>query len=132
MSRLAMTILVALLVSSGHTVAQNQTLKAAMRSKLASSEPLLEAVVRADFATISASAEELSRISRTEIISWQSAAQTEYLKQATLFMLSVQGLGEAAADRDGEAALREYTNLVSSCTHCHAHVRKVRVVKLTP
>jgi cytochrome c556 len=124
---IATTLLVALLVGSGHSSAQNPTLKTAMRLKLTSSQPLLEAVVKADFAAITRSAEALSRISNTEIISWQSAAQTEYLKQATMFMLSVQGLGDAAANRDVEAALREYTNLVSSCTRCHAHVRRSQV-----
>ncbi len=124
----ATAILVTLVVGSGHPSAQNPTLKTAMRSKLANTRPLLEAIVTADFAAIARSSQALSRISNTEIISWQSAAQTEYLKQATLFMLSVQGLGVAAADRDIEAALREYTNLVSSCTRCHAHVRKSRAI----
>ena len=112
----------------GYSSAQNPTLKTAMRSKLLNAQPLLEAVVTADFAAIGRSADALNRISETEIVSWQVNPQPEFKKQAMSFVLAVQGLREAAAKRDIDAALAEYTELVSSCTRCHAHVRRSRVV----
>ena len=108
--------------------AQNPTLKTAMRTKLLNAQPLLEAVVTADFAAITRAAGALDRISETEIVSWQANPQPEYRKQAMSFVLAVQGLREAAAKRDIDGALAEYTELVSSCTRCHAHVRRSHVV----
>jgi cytochrome c556 len=99
-----------------------------MRTKLLNAQPLLEAVVTADFAAIGRLADALNRISETELVSWQVNPQPEYKKQAMSFVLAVQGLREAAAKRDIDAVLAEYTELVSSCTRCHAHVRRSRVV----
>ena len=117
-----------LALASGHSSAQNPTLKTAMRDKLVNAQRLLEAVVAVDYVAIDRSAAALSRISETEIGSWQSGPQPEYLNQAMLFLSSVQGLREAAGKRDINAALTEYTGLVSSCARCHAHVRRSRVI----
>jgi hypothetical protein len=110
--------------------AQNPTIKTAMRTKLLNAQPLLEAVVTEDFVAIGRSADALNRISETEIVSWQANPQPEYRRQAMSFVLAVQGLREAAAKRDIDTALTEYTELVSSCTRCHAHVRRSRVVSV--
>lgn len=114
--------------AAGYSSAQNPTLQTAMRTKLHSAQPLLEAVVTADFEAIGRSAYALNRISETEIATWQLNPEPEYKKQAMSFILAVQGLREAAATRDIDATLAEYTELVSSCTRCHAHVRRSRVV----
>jgi cytochrome c556 len=124
----ALTLAAVLVAVSVHSSAQNPTLKTAMRAKVAGTQGLFEAVVTADYATITRSADALSRISETEIVSWQSAAQSEYLKQATQFVLSIRGLREASQRRDIEAVLAEYSALVSSCTRCHAFVRRTRTV----
>jgi hypothetical protein len=91
----------------------------AMRDKLSHTQQLLEAIVTADFPAIDRHAERLSRISYAEIGSWQANAQPDYVQQAVLFLSSVQGLREAAAKRNGDLALQEYTALVSSCVRCH-------------
>jgi cytochrome c556 len=122
---LSAAVLFAMSVSSS---AQNPTLKSAMRDKVTSTRGLLEAVVAADYAAIGRTADALSRISETEIVSWQSAVQTEYLKQANQFVLSVRDLREASMRRDLEGVLAAYTTLAASCTRCHAHVRRSRTV----
>jgi hypothetical protein len=125
----ALMLASALLIASGYSSsAQNPTLKTAMRGKLVNAQALLEAVVTADYAAIGHAADALSRISETEIASWQARPEPEYMKQATSFLLSVQGLRAAAAERDIHGALAEYTALVSSCTRCHTNVRSSRVV----
>jgi cytochrome c556 len=126
-----LTLAAAILVftfAAGYSSAQNPTLKTAMREKLANTQRLLEAVVTADYAAIDRGVAALGRISETEIASWQVGASPEYRKQAMSFVRSVQGLHDAAAKRDIDAALAEYTALVSSCTRCHAYVRSSRVV----
>lgn len=128
--RLALAAVLVFACAERYSLAQNPTLKTAMRTKLLNAQPLLEAVVTADFAAIGRSAEALNRISETEVMSWQVSPQAEYRKQAMSFVLAVRGLREAAAKRDIDAALEEYSELVSSCTRCHAHVRRSRVVSI--
>jgi hypothetical protein len=49
-----------------------------------------------------------------------------------LFVLSVRGLKEAAASRNIDAALHEYTTLTASCVHCHASVRRSKSITYEP
>lgn len=121
-----------LMLAAGHPSAQQPTLRTAMRNKLVDTQRLLEAVVTADYPAIGRSVDALSRISETEIASWQAGAQPEYRKQAMQFVSAVQALHEAAATKDLDAVLTGYTALVSSCTRCHAHVRRMRTVSLKP
>ena len=123
---------VIVVLASGHSAAQNPTLKTAMREKLSNAQGLLEAVVRADYAAMTRSVDALGRISEIEIGTWQAAPAPEYLKQATQFLMSVQGLRKAAEERNVDAALNEYTALISSCTRCHAFVRRARLVMFEP
>lgn len=123
--------LVAVLGTAGPS-AQSPNLKAEMRAKLTNAQQLLGAVVTADYAGIDRYADRLSRISYTEIASWQSSSQPEYVRQAEAFLLSVKGLRDAAAQRNMASASAEYTALVSSCVQCHATVRQSRQVSLTP
>ncbi len=127
---LALGIMVTL--ATGHSSAQNPTLKTAMRDKLVNSQGLLQAMVTADYAAIGRLTNALSRISETEIASWQVGAQPEYRAQAMQFISSVEGLRQAAATRDLDGTLTEYTALVSSCTRCHAHVRTSRLALFEP
>jgi hypothetical protein len=103
--------------------AQSPAFAKAMRQKLANAQGLLEPIVKADFGLIARYAESLSRISETEIASWQTVAQPEYVEQATVFLLSVKGLREAAAAGNMDAVTSEYGRLISSCVKCHAYVR---------
>ena len=123
---------IVLMLASGHVSAQNPTMKTVMRAKLVNTQRLLESLVTADYTAIGRDADALSRITEMEMISWQLAVQPEYAKQATLFVLSVRGLQEAAASRNIDAAVHEYTALVSSCTRCHAHVRRAKTVSYKP
>ena len=64
----------------GEPSAQAPTLRVAMREKLTNTQQLLEAVVRADYPAMARYSEQLSRISYTEIASWQTVAQPEYVR----------------------------------------------------
>ena len=119
-----------LLLAPGHPSAQTMSMKTLMQNKLTEAQRLLGALVAVDYAAISRSANVLGRITETEIVSWQLAAQAEYARQATYFVLSVRGLQDAAAKRNIDAAIADYTTLVSSCTRCHAHVQRVRAASL--
>ena len=131
-ARVVLILSVLLLLAPGQSPAQNPTLKTLMRAKLQNTQRLLESLVTADFAGIQRDADALSRISEKEIVSWQMGVQPEYAKQATFFVLSVRGLQAAAANRNLDAALHEYTTLTSSCVLCHAHVQRIKTVNLKP
>jgi hypothetical protein len=62
-----------LAVGSAHPSGQSPVLQAAMREKLSNTQGLPEAVVRADFASVSKYTDRLSRISEKEIALWQTA-----------------------------------------------------------
>ena len=123
---------VLMLFAPGHAPAQNPSAKTLMRAKLASTQRLLESLVSADYAAIQRDADALGRITEKEIVSWQLGVQPEYAKQATLFVLSVRGLQEAAANRNIDVALHEYTTLTASCVHCHASVRRAKSITYDP
>jgi hypothetical protein len=130
-----MTILAAgvgLALVTGTPAAQPPALKGVMQSKLDSTRALLEPVVRGDFAAIARHVEPLSWISEKEIASWQDAVQPQYTQQAVLFLLSVNGLREAAAAKDMEGVTLEYTTLIASCVRCHTSVNTTRRASFSP
>jgi hypothetical protein len=129
---LALAAILLLAFAAGYSSAQNPTLETVMHDKLVNAQQLLEALVAADYAAIDRGANALSQISETEIATWQVGASPEYRMQAMSFVRSVQGLHDAAANRDIDAALAEYTALVSSCTRCHAHIRRSQTVSFEP
>jgi hypothetical protein len=121
--RIKVVIVCALVaLSTGGPFGQSPGLKPIMREKLENTQRMLEAIVKQDFAAMGRHADSLGRISESEIASWQRTAQADYTKQALLFVLSVNGLREAAAGRNIDAAALEYTTLVSSCVGCHRRI----------
>lgn len=131
-AHLVLAVGVVLLLQSGRAAAQIPTPQTIMRAKLVNTQRLLESLVTADYAAIRRDADALSRITEKEVIAWQLVVQPEYAKQATFFILSVRGLQEAASNRNLDAAIHEYSALVSSCTRCHAHVRRTKAVAYLP
>jgi hypothetical protein len=123
------TVLV--LALGGHdSSAQSQSLRSIMREKLSNTQQLLEGMVTANFTIVDKSADRLAQISYTEMASWQSNAESEYLKQASAFVKAVQGIRKASADRNSGALADEYSNLVNSCVSCHLHVRRMKPIRL--
>jgi hypothetical protein len=120
----------ALTLAGAQSAAQNPTLATSMREKLVNAQLLLGAVVGGDSYEIGRSARALSRISEAEIATWQSAPPPDYANQAVRFLRAVQGLQEAARTRDLEAALAQYTALVTSCARCHAIVRRTQLISI--
>ena len=121
----------ALLALAVQPASGDARMQAIMRSKLANTQSLLKAIVTADYKEIDRAALALNRISETEIVSWQNPPKPDYTAQAMLFMMSVDGLREAARRHDMEAVGAEYSTLVSTCIHCHTYVRDARVASLT-
>jgi hypothetical protein len=134
MARICNIVLVGIFLALGAVQpsagAGGQVMKLAMREKLSNSQGLLEALVAADHTSITRYAGRLSRISETEIASWQESAQPDYVHQATVFLMAVEELNEAAGRQDIGAAATAYTTMVSSCIRCHQHVRTRRMASV--
>jgi hypothetical protein len=126
----ATTVVLGLALGGHNSSAQSPSLRSIMKEKLINSQQLLEGVVRADFTIVDRSADRLARISYTEVASWQSNAQPEYLKQASAFVKAVQGIGKGSADRNSEVVAEEYSKLLNSCVSCHSYVRRMEPIRL--
>ena len=126
-----MTVVLSLSLFAGHdSSAQSPNLRSVMREKLTNTQQLLEGVVTANFTIVDKSADRLAQISYTEVASWQSNAEPEYLKQASAFVKAVQGIHKASADRNSAALADEYSNLVNACVSCHSYVRHMKPIRL--
>jgi hypothetical protein len=106
-------------------------MRAIMHTKLSNTQVLLKAIVTTDYKEIDRAAVALTRISESEIVSWQNPPKREYTDQAMLFMISVDDLREASRKRDIEGVGAAYSNLITTCVHCHAFVRDARVASLS-
>ena len=127
---LGITIVLALALGGTDSSAQSPNLRSIMREKLTNAQQLLEGVVTANFTIVDKSADRLAQISYTEVASWQSNAESEYLKQASAFVKAVQGIRKASADRNSAVVADKYTNLVKSCTSCHSYIRRMKPIRL--
>ena len=124
------TIVLALALGGPDSSAQSPNLRSIMREKLTNAQQLLEGVVTANFTIVDKSTDRLARISYTEVASWQSNAEPEYLKQASAFVKAVQGIRKASADRNSRIVADEYANLLNSCTSCHSYIRRRKPIRL--
>jgi cytochrome c556 len=124
------TIALGLVLGGSVSSAQSPNLRSIMREKLTNAQQLLEGVVTANFAMVDKSADRLAQISYTEVVSWQSNPEPEYLKQASAFVKAVQGIRQASADRNSAVVADNYTNLLNSCVSCHAYIRRMKPIRL--
>jgi cytochrome c556 len=124
------TVVLALALGGHPSSAQSPNLRSAMREKLTNTQQMLEGVVTANFSIVDKSSERLAQISYTEVASWQSSPEAEYLKQASAFVKAVQGIRKASADRNSAVVADNYTNLLNSCVSCHAYIRRMKPIRL--
>jgi hypothetical protein len=128
--RIALFSLLLLLAPGVGPASGDLRMRAIMHTKLSNTQVLLKAIVTADYKEIDRAAAALTRISETEIASWQNPPKREYTDQAMFFMTSVDDLREASRKRDIEGVGGAYTNLIATCVHCHTYVRDARVAAM--
>lgn len=104
------------------------TTREVMRSKLDSSQKVLEGIATEDFATITASAQRLVVLS--QVAGWQSRQTPEYKQLTAEFRRQAESLVKAAKDGNAEAASLAWFQLTISCVNCHKHIRSSRTVSV--
>jgi hypothetical protein len=125
---LALTALVTALGAAAPS-AQSPTLKSVMRAKAEDAEQLLRPLIAADFVALERSVERLSRLTYTEVGSWQARPDAAYLHQARLLVRGLQTLREGARGRNIDKAADGYTAVVSACVGCHKQASVVRMTE---
>lgn len=91
-----------------------------MEKKLQLSQAILAAVVKEDFASMSANADGLLVLAKTE---WIQDDSPEYRAQLKDFWLVLEGLKSAAEDKNGDGATLAYVQMTLSCVKCHKYLR---------
>jgi cytochrome c556 len=130
LKRTALFSLLLLLASSVGPVSGDSRMREIMRTKLSNTQALLQAIVTVNYKEIDRDAAALNRISEMEIVSWQNPPKREYTEQAMLFMTSVDDLRVSSQKHDIEGVGAAYTELITTCIHCHAYVRDARVASV--
>lgn len=103
------------------------TTREVMRSKLDSSQKVLEGIATENFATITASAQRLVVLS--QVAGWQARQTPEYKQLTAEFRRQAESLVKAAKDGNPEAASLAWFQLTISCVNCHKHIRGSRTVE---
>ena len=106
----------------------NQAPTALMRSKLISSQNVLEGLLRKDFDSIARGAREMKRIS--EAAEWPRARDAVYEHFGTDFRRQCNQLESLANQHNHEGVMFTYLQMTTTCVQCHDYVRdSLRVAK---
>ncbi|MGE0591724.1 MAG: hypothetical protein AB7G23_01215 [Vicinamibacterales bacterium] len=118
----------ALLVVLGSSVAlsaQGIGLGRLMRLKLDHAGSVLEALVTSDWEELETHSQALSDLTRDP--AWMNLQFSEYNRYTQAFVRANDELGEAARQKDLEAAALGYVALTTSCISCHRYVARARL-----
>lgn len=91
-----------------------------MEQKLQLSQAILAAVVKEDFVSMSAKADSLLVLAKTE---WIQDDTPQYRAQLKDFWIVLDGLKSAADDKNGDGATLAYVQMTLSCVKCHKYLR---------
>src|ERR1022692_2356404 len=125
-----MTVL--LLSLLGQSPAPSQTtgkkVEKLMAAKLKHSQVLLEGIAIGDFKKISASAEELLQLTKTE--EWLMYKTPRYEMHSNEFQRAAETLIRKAKDKNIDGTTLAFFDMTMSCVRCHQHVREIRDARL--
>src|SRR5947207_2011242 len=120
--RLAIVLTLAATTLATPASTQGPRLSAVMREKLDHAKNILGAVVTSDWGALDRESRALARAAHDP--AWVALTAPEYLRQSDAFSRALQGLIEASATRDLEAAAKADVALTTSCVGCHQAVTR--------
>jgi hypothetical protein len=119
---------VCLLALIGQAPAPSQTpgkkVEKLMTAKLKHSQTLLEGIAIGDFKKITASAEELIQLTKTE--EWLMHKTPRYEMHSNEFQRAAEMLIRKAKDKNMDGTTLAFFEMTMSCVRCHQHVREIR------
>ncbi|HUR53692.1 MAG TPA: hypothetical protein VMZ71_06155 [Gemmataceae bacterium] len=128
LSRLALVAFVALLVGFGHAQekpkppAPQPKKQTVMQRKLTHAQKLLEGLAVADFAKLTAAADELALCAQEA--SWRAANSPKFETHSNNFVRNLEALKKAAKAKNVDAAALAYVDMTLTCVKCHQQVRE--------
>jgi len=106
---------------------QAPQLNSVMREKLVQAQQILAAVVTSDWPSLETHSRELERL--TTDPRWMVLKYPEYARHSSEFVLAVQDLRRAAAQRDLDKAPKAYVAVTLKCVECHRYLARSRVAQ---
>ena len=123
---------VLLLAWGGQAPAPSQTsgkkVEKLMALKLLNSQKLLEGIAIGDFKKITASAEELIVLTKTE--EWLMHKTPRYEMHSNEFQRAAETLIRKAKDKNMDGTTLAFFEMTMSCVRCHQYVREIRDARL--
>ena len=101
-----------------------------MRSKLASSQKVVEGLVAKDFSMVQKGAKELLKVCDAE--EWRSSDEQVYKHFKTELRRQVEKLDAFSDAQNLEGTTFAYLSLISTCVDCHSHCRDVLRIASEP
>lgn len=129
MNKTWQTVVLFSAVFSGLAASPNQgpALNRVMREKLAHAQKILEAVVTSDWVSLETQSRELERLTKDP--RWTVLKYPEYAKHSAAFVLAIQDLHRAAAQRDLEKTPQAYVAVTLKCVECHRYLARARIAQ---
>ena len=122
-------LLVLSLLLLPQAAAQGQTVRTpgVMRSKLAHTQRILEALMTSNYSVLERESAALSRL--TETPEWSELKTSELLGFTKSFLAATQALAESARQRDLDGAARHYVEMTTACYECHKYRKGSRIAR---
>ena len=129
MNKTWQTVVLFSAVFSGLAASPNQGpgLNRVMREKLVHAQKILEAVVTSDWVGLETQSRELERLTKDP--RWTVLKYPEYAKHSAAFVLAIQDLHRAAAQRDLEKTPQAYVAVTLKCVECHRYLARARIAQ---
>jgi hypothetical protein len=106
---------------------QGPRLTSVMHEKLERAQKILEAVVTSDWVGLETHSRALERL--TADPRWTVLKYPEYARHSAAFVLAIQDLHRAAAQRDLEWAPKAYVAVTLQCVECHRYLARQRIAR---
>ena len=117
------------LVSHQATFSQNpsKTVDALMAQKLKSSQQVLEGISVGNFKKITAGAEQLIQLTKTE--EWLVHKTPRYQTHSNEFLRAAETLIRKSEEKNLDGATLAFFDMTMSCVRCHQYAREIRDVR---
>jgi cytochrome c556 len=112
-------------VVPGPSTAQTPRTRTVMRTKLAHTQKILEALMTSDYAALERESAALSRV--TETPEWSELKTSELYAYTKRFLDATHQLADAARQRDLDRAAKQYGELTTACYECHKYRKGIRI-----